>query len=324
MGRSFPGSIRLFTLAGIDVFLHWSWFVVAILEVQFRKFNYQNNVFNALEYLALFLIVLVHEFGHALACRSVGGRADRILLWPLGGVAFVAPPPRPGALLWSIAAGPLVNVVLVPVTIGTLIVASQLGWAQAFPDGWQLLCTVAYLNAGLLIFNLMPVYPLDGGQMLHAILWFFIGRANSLLTVSLIGMAGAVGLAALAVMLQSLWFAVLAAFIAVRAFAGLRMARVLAQALAGPRHSGFACPGCRTPPLAGNYWGCDQCGSRFDTFACSGTCPKCGRTFPEAGCPECHRRYPFPMWYRDDDPYAAGRRGVPREIDHSPEERQGW
>ena len=48
-------------------------------------------------YLALFSIVLLHEFGHALACRQVGGKADQIVLWPLGGVAYVAPPPRPGA-----------------------------------------------------------------------------------------------------------------------------------------------------------------------------------------------------------------------------------
>ena len=49
---------------------------------------------------------MLHEFGHALACRQVGGQADLIVLWPLGGVAYVNPPPRPGALLWSIAAGP--------------------------------------------------------------------------------------------------------------------------------------------------------------------------------------------------------------------------
>ena len=57
----------------------------------------------------------MHEFGHALACRQVGGKANQIMLWPLGGVAYVSPPQRPGAMLWSIAAGPLVNVVLVPV-----------------------------------------------------------------------------------------------------------------------------------------------------------------------------------------------------------------
>ena len=68
-----------------------------------------------LEYLALFLIVLMHEFGHALACRQVGGTANRIVLWPLGGVAYVNPPQRPGATLWSIVAGPLVNVVFLPI-----------------------------------------------------------------------------------------------------------------------------------------------------------------------------------------------------------------
>ena len=67
-----------------------------------------------LECLALFLIVLMHEFGHQLACRQVGGQTHDIMLWPLGGVAYVSPPQRPGAQLWSIAAGPLVNVALFP------------------------------------------------------------------------------------------------------------------------------------------------------------------------------------------------------------------
>ncbi len=77
--------------------------------------SYSSVTWNVLEYLALFLIVTIHEFGHALACRQVGGTANQIVLWPLGGVAYVDPPPRPGATLWSIAAGPLVNVALLPV-----------------------------------------------------------------------------------------------------------------------------------------------------------------------------------------------------------------
>src|SRR6202035_4695164 len=109
--------------SGIDVFLHWSWSLVAAYEIQTRKGSYSSITWNVLEYLALFLIVMIHEFGHALACRQVGGRADQIVLWPLGGVAYVDPPPRPGATLWSIAAGPLVNVVLVPIlwTVGHLM-----------------------------------------------------------------------------------------------------------------------------------------------------------------------------------------------------------
>src|SRR6185312_3994888 len=118
MPTSPQGSVRLFRASGIEVFLHWSWFVVAVYEInQQSGGRYSSIQWNILEYLVLFLIVLLHEFGHALACRQVG-RANRIVLWPLGGVAYVDPPPRPGATLWSIAAGPLVNVVLLPVIVG--------------------------------------------------------------------------------------------------------------------------------------------------------------------------------------------------------------
>src|SRR5437764_2435137 len=114
MALSSQSSLRLFRFSGIDVFLHWSWFVVAIFEINGRNGRYSSISWNIAEYLALFAIVLMHEFGHSLACRSVGGRAERIVLWPLGGIAYVAPPPRPGPVLWSIAAGPLVNLILAP------------------------------------------------------------------------------------------------------------------------------------------------------------------------------------------------------------------
>src|SRR5438093_8721476 len=117
------GVIRLFRFAGIEVFLHFSWFLVAAIYISGYIRRYELPVWGVLEYVSVFVIVLMHEFGHSLACRQVGGVANRIVLWPLGGVAFVSPPPRPGAVLWSIAAGPLVNVALVPVTLGL----SQLG-----------------------------------------------------------------------------------------------------------------------------------------------------------------------------------------------------
>jgi Zn-dependent protease len=65
------GSIRLFRLAGVDVFLHWSWFLVAVFEINGRAGSYSSVGWNVLEYLALFLIVTLHEFGHALACRQI-------------------------------------------------------------------------------------------------------------------------------------------------------------------------------------------------------------------------------------------------------------
>ena len=130
MPNSRKGSFQLFRFAGIDVFLHWSWFVVAAFEISARGRRYPSIAWNIAEYLALFLIVTLHEFGHALACRQVGGQANQIVLWPLGGVAYVDPPPRPGAMLWSIAAGPLVNVALFFVLTPLWMLSRSLGWPE--------------------------------------------------------------------------------------------------------------------------------------------------------------------------------------------------
>ncbi|HEX4631578.1 MAG TPA: M50 family metallopeptidase, partial [Chthoniobacterales bacterium] len=102
------GTIRLFKFSGIQVYLHFSWFLIAAYEFTQRKRVYASPIWAAAEIIALFSIVLLHEFGHALACRQTGGIANQIVLWPLGGIAFVSPPRRAGAMLWSIAAGPLV------------------------------------------------------------------------------------------------------------------------------------------------------------------------------------------------------------------------
>src|SRR5689334_21457045 len=170
------GGFRLFRLFGIDVFVHWTWALVAIYGIQARRGDYTSIGWNVAEYLALFAIVLTHEFGHALACRSVGGRAERILLWPLGGIAFVQPPPRPGATLWSIVAGPLVNVVLFPLLAGAYL-AVENGWvtlplsAVHADDFRRFLFSLAVINFVLLAFNLLPIYPLDGGQIVRSLLW---------------------------------------------------------------------------------------------------------------------------------------------------------
>ena len=218
------GCWPLFRVAGIQVYLHWSWLLVAYFEIVNRVNRYQSMTWNVIEYLALFAIVLLHEFGHALACRQVGGEANRIMLWPLGGVAFVQPPPRPGAFLWSIAAGPLVNVILVPVTVLALVIATGAGWRNEYPDFVHFLLSITVINIGLLIFNLLPIYPLDGGQILQALLWFVIGRARSLMVSGIFGLLVAAGVIVLAlVRLQDNWLAILAVFIAWQAWRGFRL-----------------------------------------------------------------------------------------------------
>src|ERR1700704_6302545 len=229
MPTSRQGSIRLFRFSGIDVFLHWSWFVVAAYEINGRTRSYSSLTWNVLEYLALFLIVTLHEFGHSLACRQVGGQANQIVLWPLGGVAYVNPPQRPGATLWSIAAGPLVNVVLAPIIMAIGRVSLLLGWYAAVPDLRTLIHAIFYIDVGLLIFNILPIYPLDGGQILRALLWFVLGRARSLMVASVVGFAGVAVLIAVALWMQSVWFGVLAGFILLNCWNGLLQARALSR-----------------------------------------------------------------------------------------------
>lgn len=232
----------MFRFAGIQVYLHFTWFIVAALQVTQFAGRYSSPIWAVLEYVSLFVIVLFHEFGHALACRQTGGVADRIILWPLGGIAFVNPPPRPGAYLWSIAAGPLVNVILFPVLSLALFVA-EVQWRLSNHDAYLLIFSLWYINTGLLIFNLLPIYPLDGGQIVRGLLWFVVGQIRSLRIASMIGFAGAILLVLLAIQQRSIWLGILAFFILSQAQAGWRYAKQLAlQAEAA------GLPATETPP----------------------------------------------------------------------------
>ncbi len=221
------GAFKLFRFAGINVFLHWSWFLIAIYGVQLRLDRYQSPVWAVLEYLGLFAMVTMHEFGHALACRSTGGHADRIILWPLGGVAFVQPPPRATAYLWSIAAGPLVNVALLPILSAALYASSAAHFRLTNPDFAAFLSALWWINTSLLVFNLLPIYPLDGGQLVRGLLWLKVGPIRSLKIASAIGFVGAIAFAGFAYYVGSIWLGVLAFFIFSQAQLGWRAAKAL-------------------------------------------------------------------------------------------------
>jgi Zn-dependent protease len=109
--------------------------------------------------------------------RDVSGITARaaIVLWPLGGVAYVDPPQRPGATLWSLAAGPLVTLVLFFVLLPWIGFAFESPSARQ-PDPVAFLGALAFINLVLLVFSLLPVYPLDGGQILRSLLWFVLSR----------------------------------------------------------------------------------------------------------------------------------------------------
>ena len=222
------GSFRLFQLFGIEVRLHWTWFVALTYFVSSSK-EYHNPGWAVAGSLSLFVIVLMHEFGHALACRSVGGRADRIILWPLGGVAFVSPPLRPGAFLWSIAAGPLVNVALLPVTIGLFFACRGLDHGS---DARTFVLNLALINGMILAFNILPIYPLDGGQILQSLIWFFVGFARSLRWAATIGLIAAVIGGMLMLYIRDTWAVIMAVFIGWQAWNGYRLAGAILSAQA--------------------------------------------------------------------------------------------
>ncbi len=163
---------------------------------------------------SLFLVVLLHEFGHCIACRMVGGTADEILMWPLGGLASCNPPERPGAHFWTAAGGPLVNVALILAITPILGLTSGQWWGYAIPNpldfggmiqradfgedfgGWsQMFLVVTNAIAWfLLLFNLLPMFPLDGGRILQAALWRRRGYTGSMRIACRAGVVGAVAL----------------------------------------------------------------------------------------------------------------------------------
>ena len=279
--------------------MHWSWFFVAWYMISTRSRAYESWGWNAAEYLGLFLIVLLHEFGHVLACRQTGGEADEIVLWPLGGIAFARPPSRAGAELWTIAAGPLVNVALWPVLMLATWACGASGISQRVPDLERLLFMLWLINKWLLIFNLLPIYPLDGGQILRSLLWFKLGRARSLQIAAGVGLVGIVGYAAYRVMRSPqdlLWTAFIAYFLGSQSLAGLRRGQALLALEKLPRQRGYACPSCQAAPPDGAIWLCERCGHRFDPFATRALCPHCQAPLAEIACVDCGTKHSLERW----------------------------
>lgn len=147
-----------------------------------------------------FLSVLLHEFGHVVGARMTGGAADEILLWPFGGLAFTQPGDSLRSRLITIAAGPFVNLVLCAVTLPAVLDA-RVHTSDAFHPliiphvdlSGDLLSAMLILTFAAnwiqLLVNLLPVYPLDGGQMTQTLLTAKWGNQTGLIAYIRIGFA---------------------------------------------------------------------------------------------------------------------------------------
>lgn len=176
-------AFRAAQISGIDVWVHATLpaLLVLVLVVRLILLGSLGTGTVMLDWIllsvALGLSVLLHELGHAGAARRVGGDARRIVLWPLGGLAGVDVPREPGAQLVASAGGPIASGLVLLVATGSCV---ALGWSLAplsDPDGHvlPLRLFVQHLvqwNALLLILNLLPCLPMDGGRILQAVLWW--------------------------------------------------------------------------------------------------------------------------------------------------------
>jgi Zn-dependent protease len=213
-------------LFGITVRIHWLFPFVALGLVLHIALGKNEGTFYptgawidmSILLLILFVSVLLHEFGHCFAARSVHGDAQEVLLWPLGGLANVEIPNRPRAHFLTAAAGPAVNIAIAVVCAVVLIVFLhyQPSWNPLpgpflFRDGhgevvltqwgggekalspyvapvW--LMRAFWLNYFMALFNILPpAYPLDGGRMWQAALWPSLGYRLSTLAVVYMGFA---------------------------------------------------------------------------------------------------------------------------------------
>jgi Zn-dependent protease len=241
-------SFWLGRIAGIRIGLHWSWLVVLglmIWTLSETVFPRQNPGLTESDYrgmavaaaVLLFVSVLLHELGHALQARREGIAIDGITLWLFGGVAsFRGTFPGPGAEFRVAIAGPLVSLALGAVFTGFAALATP----PVTVDGvafW-----LGYINLSLLVFNLLPALPLDGGRILRAALWRIrrdfawatriaaeAGRATGLLLI-----AAGIVLFLLGGMLGGAWLAFIGWFVLSAAGSEARYAEAR-QAISGLR-----------------------------------------------------------------------------------------
>jgi Zn-dependent protease len=214
-------SIPFGRIAEIDVRLHLLLPLLFLIELTRAAMGHTalGVLPTSIVLLWLLLSVLLHELGHCVACRRMGGHADEILLWPLGGLAGCRPPHDWASHFWTAAAGPLVNLGLLLVTATVLLVAGMPLGGTALPHpfdpaigmrnlGGSLLLESVFLlgwiNLVLLLLNLVPMLPLDGGRMLQALAWRRQGAVVATRTAIRCGYIAAIALAVAGLILDRL------------------------------------------------------------------------------------------------------------------------
>lgn len=182
-------SIKLGRVFGVEIGLHYSWLIIALLIVlslagRFFATNPEWGMgviwgLAAVTALLFFVSLIVHEMSHALVAKASGLPVRSITLFALGGVAQIDKEATDAKTeFWVAIVGPITSVVIGIVCLGA---ASVLGWNAMQPPATPLLAMLVWLgfiNVVLAVFNMIPGFPLDGGRVLRAVLWWLTGRAD--------------------------------------------------------------------------------------------------------------------------------------------------
>ncbi len=198
------GAYRIARIAGIDVKVHWTFLI--LLGWFFLSYYNQTNQIESGLYaigfvLAVFACVVAHEFGHALMARRYGIRTRDITMLPIGGLASLERiPEKPSEELAVALAGPAVNVLILGILWVFLFATGQLGSLNNYlvaPDPLDPRFFAENLfvaNLALVVFNLIPAFPMDGGRVLRALLAMRWDRAKATRFAAGIGRTLAVGM----------------------------------------------------------------------------------------------------------------------------------
>ena len=197
------GSLNLGKVSGIKIKVHWT-FLFIIIWVAFIEINQGGNLqsvlFNIALILVVFLCVVLHELGHALTAQHYGVKTKKITLLPIGGIASLEKiPEEPKQELVVALAGPLVNVIIALILY--FVVPVQQFLADNVTNILENLNALSlsnflfYLftvNVLLVIFNLIPAFPMDGGRVLRALLAMNLGRVKATQIAASIGQSIAI------------------------------------------------------------------------------------------------------------------------------------
>jgi Zn-dependent protease/CBS domain-containing protein len=192
------GSFELFTIGGTAIRIHVTFFLllafIAIANYFAPEGGFDAAVQGVVFIVLLFVCVVLHEFGHIIAARQFGIATPTVTVLPIGGVASLERmPEKPGQEIVVALAGPLVNVIiaftLYALAGASLEITDMARLADMQPS---LLSRVAEANVALVIFNLIPAFPMDGGRVLRALLAIPLGFTRATQIAARIGQALAV------------------------------------------------------------------------------------------------------------------------------------